>query len=74
MALLEIYYKWFRGFVQNKQDPVLHVYIYCYKVITLIKKKNKDTSDITSFGRETKLCTQLPCILLNVNIVAAGVV
>jgi len=71
MALLEIYYKWFRGFVQNKQDPVLHVYIYCYKVTTLIKKTK---TLLTSLGRKTKLCTQLPCILLNVNIVAAGVV
>jgi hypothetical protein len=34
MALQEIYFKWFRGFVQNKQDPVLHVYVYFYKVIT----------------------------------------
>jgi hypothetical protein len=34
MAVLAIYFKGVRGFVQNKQDPILHVYIYCYKVIT----------------------------------------
>jgi len=48
MALLEIYFKWFRGFVQNKQDPFLHVYMYCYK-LSLTKKK-KDISDITNLG------------------------